>query len=275
MGYVYKITNTVNNKSYIGATIHEPEKGRIKDHLSGSKKGNRLIANAVKEYGKDAFTYEILEADVFDEFLPNLEVAYIAHYNTIAPHGYNLDSGGGGAGLPCAESRRKMSESAKGKIIPANTRRKMSEANSGEKNGFFGKTHSAETCRKISEIKKNDPRAIEHCRSLSEANKGKKLSEEHCRKIGEALTGRTRSAKHCHKLSKALTGRTFSEEHCRNISEAKRHPDYMHGYEYFLSIPPSMSLQEKRKLLYTTFPHINKRTIRGWIEKWDTQATNN
>ena len=93
MGYVYKITNTRNNKSYIGISIHEPTNGRIRHHLSGY--GNQCIANAVKKYGKDAFTYEVLEANVFDEFLPDLEVAYIAEFNTFVPNGYNLTRGGG------------------------------------------------------------------------------------------------------------------------------------------------------------------------------------
>ena len=82
MGYVYKITNTVNNKSYIGISIHEPTQGRIKEHLAG--RGNRYLANAIKKYGKDAFTYDILEANVFPELLPDLEVAYIANFNTVA-----------------------------------------------------------------------------------------------------------------------------------------------------------------------------------------------
>ena len=33
MGYVYKITNTVNGKAYIGISIREPEKGRVREHL--------------------------------------------------------------------------------------------------------------------------------------------------------------------------------------------------------------------------------------------------
>ena len=92
MGYVYKITNTVNGKAYIGISVNEPTQGRIKEHLSG--RGNRIIARAIEKYGKDAFTYEILEENVFDEFLPDLEVAYIANFNTVVPNGYNLTSGG-------------------------------------------------------------------------------------------------------------------------------------------------------------------------------------
>ena len=116
MGYVYKITNTVNGKAYIGISIREPIQGRIKAHLSGQ--GNRLLARAIKKYGQDAFTYEVLESNVFDEFLPELEVAYIANYNTVAPHGYNLTYGGEGAGRPCDETRERMSEARRNKKRP-------------------------------------------------------------------------------------------------------------------------------------------------------------
>ena len=165
MGYVYKITNTINGKAYIGISIHEPEKGRIKDHLSG--KGNRIIARAVKKYGKEAFTYEILEANVFDEFLPELEVAYIAKFNTVAPHGYNLTYGGDHA-IPSAASCSKMSEARKGRRFSKEHRRKISEAHKG---------------------KKRKPFSVEHRHKLSEANKGKTRSVETRRKMSEAQKG--------------------------------------------------------------------------------------
>ena len=55
MGCIYKITNTVNGKSYIGRTIHDAEKTRIRDHLNG--KGNEEVKKDIEKYGKDAFTY--------------------------------------------------------------------------------------------------------------------------------------------------------------------------------------------------------------------------
>ena len=171
MGYVYMITNTVNEKKYIGISIHEPEKRRIKDHLSG--RGNRIIANAVKKYGKDAFTYEVLESNVFDEFLPDLEVAYIAHYNTVAPHGYNLDSGGTLA-IPSGETRRKISEALKGKRFSAEHRRKLSES-------CRGKKLSAEHRRKLCEARKG-----------KKPNLGKRFSAEHRRKMSESHRGKRR-----------------------------------------------------------------------------------
>ena len=196
MGYVYMITNTVNQKSYIGISIYEPEKGRIKEHLSG--RGNRVLANAVKKYGKDAFTYEVLEANVFDEFLPDLEIAYIAKINTVAPHGYNLTSGGEKSKKFSEDTRRKMSQARKGKKSSVETIRKMS----GENNPNFGKPRSAKTRRKISEAQKGKIISAETRRKLSEVNKGKKLSEEHRRKI----SGKPKSAEMRRKLSESLKG---------------------------------------------------------------------
>ena len=286
MGYVYKITNTINNKSYIGISIHEPTKGRIKKHLSGH--GNRIIANAVKKYGKDAFTYEILEANVFDEFLPDLEVAYIAKFNTVTPHGYNLTSGGEKNKSPSEETRRKLSEFNKGKILSAETRRKMSKANKGKtlskehrrklSEANKGKTHSAETRRKLSEVnkgKKQKPHSEETRHRISEAKKGKPHSVETRRKISEAQKGRKHSAETLRKMSETKKGeknpnygKPLSENQRRKISESKMSPDHVPVHAFFLSLPPDMPLKEQRKLLYAKFPNMNKKRIQTWVRKW-------
>ena len=275
MGYVYKITNTRNNKSYIGISIHEPEKRRIKDHLSGY--GNRLIANAVEKYGKDAFTYEILEANVFPEFLPDLEVAYIANYNTVAPHGYNLNSGGFHA-IPSVNTCRKISESRKGekhpffgKKLSKDHSRKISEALSGEKHPNFGKKLSASTRRKMSESRKGEknhnfgkPRSASTRRKICEAQKGKKrkpLSVDHRRKISESNSGERNH----------FYGKRHTPETLRKLSESrKRLPEYVPAHEFFLSLPADIPLKEKRKLLYAKFPNVTKDRICKWVRKWSS-----
>ena len=244
MGYVYKITNTVNNKSYIGISIHEPTQGRIKEHLAG--RGNRYLANAVKKYGKDAFTYDILEANVFDEFLPDLEVAYIANFNTVAPHGYNLTSGGYHA-IPSELTRRKISEAVKGK-----------------KNGFFGKEHSEETKHKISEANKNP--SEETRQKMSEAKKGKYKGEKH------PLFGKKHSKEARQKMSEASKGKKLSLETRRKWSETRKgkmvHPEYDSAHKYFLSLPSDMPLKEKRKHFYRKFPKVSQTTRKRWVRKW-------
>ena len=63
-----------------------------------------------------------------------------------------------------------------------------------------------------------------------------------------------------------------SKEHRRKLSEANRHPDYTPTRDYFFSLSPEMSLTEKRRLMYSKFPHISERAIRNWIRKWVSTA---
>lgn len=268
MGYVYKITNTVNGKAYIGISIHDPEKGRIKDHLSGH--GNRILARAVKKYGKDAFTYEVLEANVFDEFLPELEVAYIANYNTVVPHGYNLTYGGEVAKTLSAETRRKMSEvhqnrspetlhkmsiGRRGIRHTAETRRKMCETRKGEKHPFFGKKHSEKTRRKLSEINKLPEYAPAHAFFFS-LDVTIHLPEK--RKL---LYSKFPNVKR-HTL------RSWVRKWTVKNPDANRHSEYVPAQKFFFSLPSDMPLKEKRKMLFTNFPNVRKGTIYKWVKKW-------
>ena len=235
MGSIYKITNIVNNKHYIGQTRHDAEKTRISKHLTGN--GSRVIKQAIEKYGQDAFTYEILHDGVIPEFLDTLEIEAIEKFNTIAPHGYNLTAGGEG-GSPSEETRQKISDANKGKSppnkgkpVPEVTRRKISVALKGNSRseetrrkisetlkanptitrGMLGKKHSEEARRKISEShkgKKQGPHSEEHRQKISDANKGRKTSEEARRKIGEAHKGKTLSEETRRKISDTKKGTT-------------------------------------------------------------------
>ncbi len=82
------------------------------------------------------------------------------------------------------ESKRKMSESHKGKILSEETKRKMSDAAKRNKK-WLGKTHLEKTKRKMSESHKGKTHSEETKRKLSESKKGKTLSEETKRKMSE------------------------------------------------------------------------------------------
>ena len=238
MGSIYKITNTVNGKSYIGQTRQDAEKTRIRDHLTCNGNGSLLIKQAIEKYSRDAFTYEILHDGIIPEFLDILEIDAIEKFNTVSPHGYNLTTGGNSGGSPSEETRQKISASLKGKTFSEETRRKiseankgrkhseefrrkLSEANTGENNPNYGKTFSEETRRKISEAhkgKKRGPLSEEHCRKISQANTGRKHSEETRRK----MSAHQKSPEHCRKISEAKKGQKYSQEAYRNIAEANR-----------------------------------------------------
>lgn len=194
MGAIYKITNTLNGKAYIGQTT-QPAK-RIAYHMNGH--GNRLIKNAITKYGRDVFTYEILYDGIIPELLSRYEVDAIKKYGTLAPKGYNLTTGGEFAKELSAETRQKISEAHKGKKMSADAcrkiselhkgrphsaehRRKVSESKIGSKNAFFGKTHTPETRHKISDAGKGNTRAKGNTHWV-----GRKHTVESRRKMSES-----------------------------------------------------------------------------------------
>ena len=278
MGSIYKITNTVNSKAYIGQTARDAKKRCVTYHLGGH--GSQLVKQAVDKYGKDAFIIEILHDGIIPEFLDILEIEAIEKCNSLAPNGYNLHSGGGGS-TPSDETRRKMSKAQKGKKLSAEHRRKISEANkgkklsaehrrkiseahkgkqglSGDRNSFFGKTHSDETRKKI-----------------SEANKGKTISNEHRQKISAFMKGHTYrlgtklSEAHRQKLLEVNTGRKQTEDAKRKLSKARTHPYKKEIYNCFLSLHSSLCLSEKRKYLLDKYSDIvHYSTIYRWVRSW-------
>ena len=96
MGAIYKITNTVNQKHYIGQTIHDAEKTRIRDHFNYAYRSNIILSRAIEKYGKDAFTHEILHDGIIPALLDSYEIEAIKKFNTVVPNGYNLNRGGSG-----------------------------------------------------------------------------------------------------------------------------------------------------------------------------------
>lgn len=96
MAYIYKITNLVNNKSYIGQTTNTIEY-RWKEHLNCLNKPecvNRPLYRAIKKYGVQNFSIEEIEKCEENE-LNEKEIYWISFYNTYEA-GYNLTIGGEG-----------------------------------------------------------------------------------------------------------------------------------------------------------------------------------
>lgn len=83
---IYKIENLINHKIYIGQSTHI--KKRWKEHCRYS--ANSLIARAIKKYGKDNFSFSIIELTDDVSNLNELEAKYIRLYNSLIPNGYNI-----------------------------------------------------------------------------------------------------------------------------------------------------------------------------------------
>lgn len=105
MGFIYCITNNINQKKYVGLTIHSI-KHRFKEHKSDSKRkrcANMPLYKAFKKYGIENFTIEALEETDNDK-LSDREIYWIKKLGTYDSHnGYNATRGGQGG-------RRKYNE---------------------------------------------------------------------------------------------------------------------------------------------------------------------
>lgn len=96
MGYIYKITNQINGKVYIGKTSKTIEE-RFKEHKRKAlEHPNRYLYDAINHYGFNNFTIEQIE-ECSNEYLDDREIFWIAEYNSTNPNiGYNLTTGGEG-----------------------------------------------------------------------------------------------------------------------------------------------------------------------------------
>ena len=95
---IYKITNNINNKAYIGQTIKKAEE-RWKEHQRHSagthlNDQNKVLYKAMRKYGIQNFSFEVLQDNIEDyDQLDKAEMYWIDFYQTFL-HGYNETSGG-------------------------------------------------------------------------------------------------------------------------------------------------------------------------------------
>lgn len=150
---VYKHTSP-SGKVYIGITSRPPEE---RWHGGSGYRRNKHFYNAIVKYGWINFTHEILAENLTHDEACTAEMALIAAYNSTDPaKGYNL-APGGHAPVPTEATRQKMRESHS---RTPEWCRAQSERMSGEKNPFFGKTHTTETRVKMRLTKRKNVRPI-------------------------------------------------------------------------------------------------------------------
>ena len=95
---IYKITNNINNKCYIGQTIKTPEERwkEHKQHAFGTHANdvNKSLYKAMRKYGIENFSFEVLQNNIETyEQLDKAEIYWIDFYNSFVK-GYNETFGG-------------------------------------------------------------------------------------------------------------------------------------------------------------------------------------
>ena len=191
---VYKITNKINGKVYIGQTKFAIEK-RFAEHCNWKCKS--LIHKAIQKHGKENFSLELLATCTDRDQLNDAEIYFVDYFQSLSPSGYNLETGGNAQ-----------------KEVSKETKIKQSIAHIGQPGYWTGK----KLCKSHKEKlvaertgKKRKPHSEEHKAKLSAAHKGKKMSEEACIRMSKAHKGRA-------PWNKGRKGNKLSEEHKAKIS---------------------------------------------------------
>ena len=217
--YIYLITNTLNNKIYVGK--HSTD--NLDDGYMGSGK---LIKKAIQKYGIKNFTKEYLAFCDTEEKLNWFEKFYIKKYKA-REVGYNLTDGGDGhlGFIMTEETRTKISNTKSGTKVP-----KLSESLKGRTSPFKGCRHTEETKQKLRKPKTEETKQKlseaqkRYCKEHGNQNAGNHyvlgpMTEEHKQKLRD-------SNKHSHKKAKWLTSNR--EIVIMDISNANRwHPDWI------------------------------------------------
>jgi group I intron endonuclease len=127
IGEIYKITNLLTNKMYIGQTrSHYLNKGkyrpfghigRFKKHLNEASRINikcscKYLNSTINKYGVDNFKCELITTCPIDE-LDYYETKYISELDTKYPNGYNLTNGGQKCGFEKGEKVVVLEEEIK------------------------------------------------------------------------------------------------------------------------------------------------------------------
>ena len=193
----YLITNKINNKGYVGITTRSLDR-RWYEHKFVSNSCGKLLAKAINKYGADAFEIKPIASAKTLENLKEIEKDLIVQFQTKVPFGYNLTDGG---------------------------------------DGVFGFKHSAETVKKVADLKRGTKASEETKAKMREAHSGEKNhfygknhTEEAKRKNAEAhkgmvghWLGKPRDEETCKKISQSLigkAGRPHTEEAKKKISLA-------------------------------------------------------
>jgi group I intron endonuclease len=246
---IYKITNTVNGKMYVGSAVKLKERWTLHRGMLRRKCHHSVtLQRAWDKYGPDMFVFEVLEVVADIKRLIEREQVWIDKLDVVGKSGYNIcPRAGSSLGVKQSEATKaKLSASLRardpevharaaaariGLRHSAETRAKMSASKIGKvfsaehRANLSSRVVSAETQAKItaaSRGRKQSAEAIAKQVATKRANGGYEASDELRQMRSKAMKGKKKSPEHIAKIVAALTGRKQSPETTAKIQAARR-----------------------------------------------------
>ena len=145
---IYKATNKINGKIYIGYTNNYSKRKRDHKYEAVNNNYKYNFHHAIRKYGWNNFDWEVICQSLDGEYLlKEMEPYFIKYYDSFGKNGYNMTLGGGSC-VMTEETKLKISNSKRGIKQSEETKKKKSLS-------LIGRTYSNETLEKMSKSAKN------------------------------------------------------------------------------------------------------------------------
>ena len=231
--YIYKIYFPQSDKCYIGQT--KDIKRRMRVHLLHAKSA---IHDALQKY--DDWIISVLDICESRDEANKVEIEKIREYKAMSPDGYNLTAGGD-VGALSDETRKRIGDAHRGKLVSEETRRKLSEAHQGQmhtpesiekalatriKNGkLYHSEESKEKIRRLATGRRHTEETKAKLRDIAASPKMKALQRELKLGRNNPAYGKHPSQETRKKLSDARTGEKnpfYGMQHAEETKEKNR-----------------------------------------------------
>ncbi|MGE4523032.1 MAG: NUMOD3 domain-containing DNA-binding protein [Acetobacter sp.] len=245
--YLYKITNFLNDKSYIGIT-NNPDR-RLREHCGAKTPDNSsAISSAILKYGKENFSFEVILNSTRNE-CSKYEYDLTLALDTIAPNGYNLKEGGLNNFTVSDETRLKLSKAHKGRSPP----------NKGKPGKKWSEETRAKTMAARGEVwNKGKKLTDEEKAKLPPRKKGYNLPDSTRKKMSVAKKGRPA-------LNKGVKAKPETIEKCRKASTGNQ---YALGYKHTEETKALLSLKGKgKKRSEETKARMSEAARKRWADR--------
>lgn len=176
MHFLYKITNQINNKVYIGQTIDVNDRWSAHKSKAKVEKPVQYISRAIAKYGVENFMFEVLATCKTQEDTDEIESILISQYNSRdKQYGYNVKPGGNVA--PHAEETKQKQREATIRQIAEKGHPAQGRVVTQETRDLMRKIRLENPIEYTDEIRKN----------MSDAHIGKVIPEEQRKKMSEGI----------------------------------------------------------------------------------------